>query len=265
MTSRFDTDTAVEALGDGAFAARIDPDWSVGAGPNGGTIAAIVLRAMSATLGEDARPSRSLTIHYLRAPREGPARVETRIERRGRTVTAISARLSQDGRLAAIALASFSGRREGGIELVDTSMPQVPPADQLAPQPETPAAAPPFARHFEFRGALGAPPFTGASEALTGGWIALREPRPVDTVLVAQLTDAWLPAIYATLEAPARVPTIDLTIHFRAPDLVLEPGTFVLGRWHTSLARDGFLEEDGELWAPDGTLIAQSRQLALAS
>ena len=59
--------------------------------------------------------------------------------------------------------------------------------------------------------------------------------------------------------APA--PTIDLTIHFRAP-LPLD-GTLLLGRFRTRLVRDGFFDEDGELWAPDGTLVAQSRQLGL--
>ena len=31
----------------------------------------------------------------------------------------------------------------------------------------------------------------------------------------------------------------------------------------SNVIAEGFLEEDGEVWAPDGTLIAQSRQLAV--
>ena len=41
-------------------------------------------------------------------------------------------------------------------------------------------------------------------------------------------------------------------------------GDYVLGRFWSRLGLGGVWEEDGELWTPDGQLIAQSRQLALA-
>jgi hypothetical protein len=37
----------------------------------------------------------------------------------------------------------------------------------------------------------------------------------------------------------------------------------VLARFASRTSHGGFFEEDGEIWAPDGTLLAQSRQLAL--
>jgi putative ATP-binding cassette transporter len=41
------------------------------------------------------------------------------------------------------------------------------------------------------------------------------------------------------------------------------PDAPLLGRFRTSVVRDGFFDEDGELWTEDGTLVAQSRQLGL--
>jgi hypothetical protein len=40
---------------------------------------------------------------------------------------------------------------------------------------------------------------------------------------------------------------------------------WVLAGFTTRTARDGLLEEDGELHSRDGRLLAQSRQLALCS
>jgi len=61
------------------------------------------------------------------------------------------------------------------------------------------------------------------------------------------------------------VPTIDLTIHFRAPEAaaIADPDAPVLGVFRSTDAAEGLIEEDGELWSPDGVLLAQSRQLAL--
>src|SRR5947208_1851781 len=106
--TRFDRDTAVEPLGDGAFAARLDRAWWIGRGAHGGYIAAIVLRAMTEALADPERQARSLTIHYTRPPAEGPARVSVSVERAGRSLTTLSARMTQEDGLVTLALAAFS-------------------------------------------------------------------------------------------------------------------------------------------------------------
>jgi acyl-CoA thioesterase len=100
---------------------------------------------------------------------------------------------------------------------------------------------------------------------VTGGWLRLAEPQVADGPVIAAYTDAWIPAVFPRLTTPLPVPTIDLTIHFRSrlPHPGLGADDAVLARFTTREARDGFVEEDGELWAPDGTLLAHSRQLAI--
>ena len=52
--------------------------------------------------------------------------------------------------------------------------------------------------------------------------------------------------------------------HFRLP-VPLEgasPDDHYLVVFRSPVARDGFLVEDGEIWSPNGRLVAQSRQLA---
>jgi acyl-CoA thioesterase len=104
-------------------------------------------------------------------------------------------------------------------------------------------------------------PFSGAERGEVGGWLGLRERRPLDAPAIAMLADAWFPAPWPRLAELAPAPTIDLTVHFMAP-LPLDD-TLLLGRFSSKLVRDGFFDEDGELWTPDGTLVAQSRQLGL--
>ena len=110
MTTTFDADTAVAPAGaPGVYDATISPRWAVPRGPNGGYIAALMLRALTATVDDPDRAPRSLTLHYLRPPIPGePAEIHVVVERAGRTLTSLSARMIQGGRPMVLALAVIS-------------------------------------------------------------------------------------------------------------------------------------------------------------
>ena len=258
----FDADTAVRAVGEGVFEASVAPHWFIARGPNGGLVAALVLRAMQEALGETTRVARSLTVHYLRPPREGPTRIETTIERRGTSVATISARMLQDERPVALGIGAFSipwpGPEYSGVQ-----MPNVPPAESLRPLDD--ARFPEFMSNYDMRWALGPPPFSGATDAVAGGWVRTSAPRVADALFVAAAADSFPPPIFGTLSAPAAAPTIDLTVHFRdvLPPVGASPEEHVLAVFRTKLAHGGFFDEEGEIWSRDGRLLAQSRQHAL--
>jgi acyl-CoA thioesterase len=263
VQSAFDQATAVRPAAPGSWLATCDTSWSTPRGPNGGYLAAIVLRAMLAEVADPAREPRSLTLHYLRPPADGELAVEVDVDRTGRSLTSLSARVSQDGRLCILALAALAVERQSVMDYAATP-PAVPPPEAIEPMPLR-DPAPSIARRFEVRPAVGAAPFSGAGEALTGGWLRFAEPRPLDALALAMYADAWLPAPFTRLTGPVGAPTIDLTVHFRAPAAAAavaadEP---VLAVFRSSTSGGGFFEEDGELWSRAGVLLAHSRQLAL--
>jgi acyl-CoA thioesterase len=261
----FNAATAVAAAGPGRYEAVCDTAWSAPRGPNGGYLAAIVLRAIEAEAADAARAPRSLTCHFLRPPADGPVRIEVALEREGRSVSVLSARLLQDDRLCVVALAALSVGFPSPAEW-SRPAPDAPPPQAVQPWPAF-DGAPPIAHRVLARPVFGAPPLSAAPEALTGGWLLLADPPSGagDAALLAFYADAWLPAPFTRLAAPVAAPTVDLTVHFRAPGATaaLDAGAPVLARFRSETSAGGFFEEDGELWAPDGTLLAQSRQLAL--
>jgi acyl-CoA thioesterase len=276
----FDRDTAVRqvqrsqegGIVRAEFAAEVSPDWRAGRGPHGGYLAAMLLRALVETVADPLRTPRSLTIHYARAPQAAPVSIHTTIEREGRSLSTLSARMEQDGRLVALALAAFS---------VPWSAPQIaelPLPDVAPPDPGRESGvplfkgAPPFTSHLVLQPRLGAIPFTGSEAPMEiGAWLGLAEARPIDALSLAFFSDALFSPPFIRLREPATTPTIDLTIHFRTsmprpsrPDRP-QPDTHELcfARFRSGLVQDGFFEEDGVIWAADGSVLAQSRQLGI--
>jgi acyl-CoA thioesterase len=257
-----DDDTALRPLGDGAYEGNILEGWWTPRGPLGGYVMAIVMRGVALAVDDEERQPRSLTVYFLRPPRSGPVTVRPAVEREGRSLTSASVRLEQGGELLALGVAALS-RPWPGPSFDEAPMPEVePPAGR-----DEPASAPPGAPMPAFRSLLtmqqrfGAPLFSGADRSEVGGWLGLLEERPVDALTVLILADAWFPAPWPRLESLIPAPTVEMTVYFREP-LPL-PDSLLLGRFRSRAVRDGFFDESGELWAPDGTLVAQSRQLGL--
>ena len=240
-------------------------DWWVVRGPHGGYLAAIMLRALTTVLDDPSRPIRSFTTHYAAAPAEGDIDISVKHERSGRSASFLAARAEQDGKTIALSLAAFSSAWPSKLDFQDADMPNVPGPDDALYFDTRQEGFPPFLQNFDMRATHGAPPFSGADKAELGGWFKLREPGVADAFVVACLMDAWAPVVFPKATDPLVAPTIDLSVHFRTPLPIAGAGPedFYLGVFDSVMARDGFFEEDGRLWSSDGTLIAQSRQLAL--
>ncbi len=261
----FDAATRV-GLTDRGFTTSLTPDWRGAGAPHGGVLAAIMLRAMLARAGETPFSVQSLHVHFLRQPKFETARVTVEAGRRGRRTAQLSARLLQDER--ACVEASMALVADEATPSRAPSPPQVASFDR-APDlfdnnqmSDDKVRWPDYTRYFQWRPAIGDSPFSGGPLA-TGGWLQPRNPRRLDPVLLAFMTDAWFPAAFVAFDRPVQVPTLDLTIHYhRSLRAALHPQPALLSFTGT-LAGHGTYLEDGCIWSQTGELLVSSRQSAL--
>jgi hypothetical protein len=253
------------------FDARIVPGWDILGNANGGYLMALAARAMSEVTG---RPDCfTITAHYLAPAPATAARIEVRPVRAGRRfATATSSMYLVDepgetgGRecLRVIATMGDLSTDPGGPSKMVDSRPDITPWD------ECPVIADTTINEFAFiHGRLGtridprdAVFRTGTpnGEGTMRGWFAFRDDRPIDSLALLLACDAFPPAAF-NLDMPTNwVPTVELTVHVRA---IPVPGP-VACFFRTRFVQNGLLEADGEVWDQAGTLVAQSRQLALA-
>jgi acyl-CoA thioesterase len=260
----FTESTRLLPVGEGRFEAEPSPIWKVSVGVNGGVVSALMARAAEMSLPAD-RHLRSLTVHFPRPVMPGKVLIESTIEREGSMVTSLSLRMTQDGQTVALALASAGSERDS-FELNDLPMPSVPAPEAIEPIPFIEGMMPNFMSQADFRPAFpGGPGMTSPDGSATvGGWMRPIGGGPLDAASCAFMSDAWWPTVFAIKGEVVGAPTIDLTIHFRAGlPHPRQDDEYVLGRFTSRLVSGGHFEEDGVLWAADGTVLAHSRQLAL--
>jgi acyl-CoA thioesterase len=260
----FDRLTQVHADGQSRYSTVLDPDWhGPFERPIGGIIAAVLLRAAQCELAQPELLPRSVNAHFLRPTSSDPAQLTVEVLRVGRRNATAQVAMLQGEKLTSTALITFSAPRPQTLTIKEPA-PSAPAPDQSEElRAHLLDEAPPYLRHLRVRPCFGAPLFSGAPDAVTGGWVDLREDAEdqlYDSVRLVALTDLWWPAIYAATSQVVGTPSLELTVHLRTTTPVPGP---ILARFVTRTIQEGHLEETGQLWSRSGQLLAESRQFAL--
>jgi acyl-CoA thioesterase len=260
MPSEFDTDTAVERTDDNLFRARITDRWNTFAGPNGGYVLATATRAL-AEIAPMPDPF-AVTGHFLRPAKPGDALIRTELIKRGRRHATAHARLTQDSKEVLVVVATFADLgNTKGRELGLSEPPALPEPDAATdPLGELDAALiPPIAHRMHLR--VGEVP--GFAQGKPSGrpqftaWMRFADGRAPDPLALIYFTDGMVPTVFEIGELVSS--TVEMTVYVRA---LPAPGWLAM-RVRTRHVIGGYHEEDAELWDSAGTLVAQSRQLAL--
>jgi acyl-CoA thioesterase len=254
------------------FSGTFSDRWFIDRALHGGHVIAAMVRAVEAAVDDPARSIRSLTNHYLLPAKAGAFHIDVTIERSGRTLTNVSARLVQQDQTVALALAAHGGPWES-YEWDHTTMPTVANPEDCPDLWGNTGGFTNLHKNWRYNLAMGPAMGSGKitdterTESISGGWVRLAEPRPVDAAVAAALTDTWVPMPFTFIDEahPIMFPTIELTVHFLDPlPLIDDTGEEPCLVWHRiDTSRSGFVLQDTEVWTRSGRLIAKGRQKAL--
>jgi Thioesterase-like superfamily len=166
--------------------------------------------------------------------------------------------LSQDGKDVVRASAAFAALAGSAPAFVDGAPPHLPAPAECVGVPVGSFGRATIAERVEFRAAplpgwfRGSPTGRPASEF----WMRFADGRDADLYSLPLLVDSTAPSV---LELGMTSTSVQLTVYLRAHPA---PG-WLACRAATGLVSGGYHEEDLEVWDSAGTLVAQSRQLAM--
>jgi acyl-CoA thioesterase len=260
--TEFDRTTTLEPVAGhpGEFAVDLDPSWSALVGIHGGYMCAIAVRGAE-SLAPD-RSVRTLTTSFLRIGKPGPARLSVTEVRRGRSLSTLSAVLTQDGQVVLVSRLTLLTERTG----VEWSSPI---AEDIAPLERCERFTPRdhishFAR-FDLRLDPENLPEGGGERARLRGHLRPLESRPIDPSWLAMATDCFPPPAFVRLTPPNGGVSIDLTTHIHRPWTVLGEDDWLTGVFEIEESTGGLAVEHGRIALSDGTLLAESFQTRLAT
>jgi len=257
MSKVLEEETVLTREGDGRYVRKVGPGpfWGV-VTPHGGYLMALAMHAMTLEVDDPARRPRMLSQHFLGSAKPGPLAIDVTVERVGRGVTSLSARLSSNGRLVGLATSLFTLDAEGPAFL-DEPMPEAtglgtPDTEMLGFFVAT------VHDQFDYHRRFG----DGGRDlpCEDGGWVISKHPGAWDARDVLVASDIWVPPIIRHPDRVCATPSLHHVVHF-GPDVSGSEATPFLVHHQLTNGGVGLTDESIRLWAEDGRMLMSARQL----
>jgi acyl-CoA thioesterase len=262
----FDDATRVTA-GDSRWMGQTSDDYWAFVGPFGGATAATILRALIDHPQRSGDPL-SLTVNFCAPIAQGPFDLDVRLVKANRSTQHWSVELTQEGAdVATFATAVFAARRPSWSHQ-PAQLPKAPPFEAARPYPKS-SLTMSWVRQYDFRFIEGEPQFAGAphaepASAFSKMWIGDRVPRKIDVLSLMSMSDAFFGRIFHVRNEMLPFGTVSLTTYFHADaeDLAGEDISQVLAVADARIFHKSYGDQSGELWSPNGRLLATTHQIA---
>jgi len=224
----------------------------------GGLSSALALSLARRDLEEDWAP-RSASIQFARPLAPGRVVASRQELRRGKSTRFFRVELfDHDGESALVASLVFGRARNEAMRVAGPTWTDAPDPETLQDLPYIEGVTPEFTKHVAFRWVDGAFPYSGADQAKFRAYARFRAPAGGPEGLLA-LLDVWPCPSLSVLSKPAAASTVQWTAHFVDVPERLE--SWLAYEYETVAGEGGFHSARGQLFAPDGRLLALSEQL----
>lgn len=240
----------------------IPSSWGQGRTVFGGLSAALIHHAMRQEL-DSSRSVRVNNVQFI-----GPLLVDKPFHidivhlRDGKNVTQLQGQIIQDGQVAVMVLAAFGAERSSKISIGIDAMQLGEPPKKAHWIPVVPKIIPKFLSHIEMKVEQGGAPFTGRKSSHYEGWMRFKQqPQQFTDAHIIALIDAWPPAVIQMLKWPAPASTLSWNVEFLHPHPILQPADWLFYHCETRQAADGYAHAEASIFAPNGSVIALSRQV----
>jgi acyl-CoA thioesterase len=260
----FDDATRVTA-GDSRWQGQTSDDYWAFVGPFGGATAATILRALIDHPQRSGDPL-SLTVNFCAPIAQGGFDLDVRLVKANRSTQHWCIELTQGGaEVATLATAVFAERRPSWSHQ-QAEFPKAKPFEQILPYPKVAA---PWVKQYDFRFVEGEPDYGGPSAAAPPNafsklWIGDRAPRKIDMLSLMSMSDAFFGRVFHARRELVPFGTVSLTTYFHADaeDLANEDTSRVLAVADARVFHKSYGDQSGELWSPNGRLLATTTQIA---